>query len=68
AYNRRTDAEQMVLALARKGVRARVSGTAKPFRVRLGFHATRQAAVDEVETLKARGIIGFVATEEPPAP
>jgi cell division septation protein DedD len=47
-------------------VKARVSGTAKPFRVRLGFYETRQEANKEVAALKARGIIGFVAEEARP--
>ena len=48
-------------------MKARVSGTSKPFRVRLDFFPTRQAALDEVASLKARGIIGFVTTETPAA-
>lgn len=64
AYNTRTDAEQLVKKLESKGVAARVSGTAKPFRVRLDFYPTRQAAQEEVALLKQRGIIGFVTTEE----
>jgi cell division septation protein DedD len=64
AYNTRTDAEQLVKKLEAKGVTARVSGTTKPFRVRLAFFPTRQAAQNEVASLKERGIIGFVTTEE----
>ena len=47
--------------------RTRLTGVAKPFRVRLGFHATRREAVAELEGLKARGINGWV-TEEPSTP
>jgi cell division septation protein DedD len=64
AYNTRADAEQLVKKLEARGVVARVSGTMKPFRVRLDFYPTRQAAQDEVASLKRRGIIGFVTTEE----
>jgi hypothetical protein len=64
AYSTRGDAEQLVKKLQAKGVAARVSGMKKPFRVRLAFFPTRQAAQDEVATLKQRGIIGFVTTEE----
>jgi cell division protein FtsN len=64
AYNTRADAEQLVKKLAVKEVAARVSGTTKPFRVRLAFFPTRQAAQNEVASLKERGIIGFVTTEE----
>lgn len=64
AYTTRTDAEQLVKKLGSKGVTARVSGTTRPFRVRLDFYPTRQAAQEEVASLKQRGIIGFVTTEE----
>ena len=66
AYSTRPEAERLIASLGAKGVKARVSGTARPFRVRLDFYPTRQAALDEVAALKARGIIGFVTTEEPP--
>ncbi|CAN5516666.1 hypothetical protein BH09GEM1_BH09GEM1_42650 [soil metagenome] len=64
AYNTLADATALVGRLEKKGVHARVSGSAKPFRVRLALHATRQAAVEEVAELKAKSIIGFVTTEE----
>jgi hypothetical protein len=35
--------------------------------VRLGFYPTQQAAASAVADLKARGIIGFVTEEAPPA-
>jgi len=66
AYNTKADAERLVHKLAAKGVKARISGEAKPFRVRLDYYATRQAAAAEVAALKQRGIIGFV-TDEPRA-
>ena len=64
AYNTKADAERLVSKLAARGVKARISGDAKPFRVRLDYYATRQAAAAEVAALKERGIIGFV-TDEP---
>ena len=67
AYGTRIDAEQLVKKLQAKGVTARVSGDAKPFRVRLNFYPTRQAALEEVASLKERGIIGFVTEERAPA-
>lgn len=67
AYSTQFDAERLIAKLAKSGVAARVSGTSRPFRVRLDFFPTRQAAQDEVVSLKKRGIIGFVTTEEPPA-
>jgi hypothetical protein len=66
AYNTRADAERLVKKLAARDVKARISGDAKPFRVRLDYYPTRQAAAAEVAALKRRGIIGFV-TDEPRA-
>lgn len=66
AYNTRPEAERLIASLAKRDVTARVSGTAKPFRVRLAFYPSREAAAAEVASLKARGIIGFVTTETPP--
>lgn len=63
AYNTRGDAERLVAKLASRGVKARVSGASKPFRVRLGFYDTRQHAANEVAALNKRGIVGFVAEE-----
>ena len=64
AYNTRPDAEALVRKLAARGVKARISGDAKPFRVRLDYYQTRQEAAARVAELKQRGIIGFV-TDEP---
>jgi cell division septation protein DedD len=64
AYNTRADAEQLVRKLAARDVKARISGDAKPFRVRLDYYQTRQKAAERVAELKQRGIIGFV-TDEP---
>jgi cell division septation protein DedD len=64
AYNTRADAEALVRKLAARDVKARISGNAKPFRVRLDYYDTRQQAAAHVAELKQRGIIGFV-TDEP---
>ena len=64
AYNTRADADGLVRKLAARGIKARVSGASKPFRVRLGLHATRKEAADEAAALRKRGIEGFVAEEE----
>jgi cell division protein FtsN len=64
AYNTRSDADALVRKLAARGVKARISGDAKPFRVRLDYYDTRQDAAARVAELKQRGIIGFV-TDEP---
>ena len=66
AYNTQAEAKRLVAKLATRGVAARVSGTAKPFRVRLELYSTRQSAQDHVVALKKQGIVGFVTTEEPP--
>lgn len=63
AYPTRAAADQLVAKLAARGVKARVSGSTKPFRVRLDFYQTRAAAESAVVSLKERGIIGFVTTE-----
>jgi len=64
AYNTRPAAEALVRKLATRGVKARISGETKPFRVRLDYFQTRAEAVARVAELKQRGIIGFV-TDEP---
>lgn len=64
AYNTRPDAEALVRKLAARGVKARISGVTKPFRVRLDYFQTRPEAMARVAELKQRGIIGFV-TDEP---
>lgn len=67
AYSTVAEAHALVERLEKKGIHGRVSGSTKPFRVRLALHATRRAAVDEVAELKAQSIIGFVTTEEQPS-
>ncbi|MEO8560509.1 MAG: SPOR domain-containing protein [bacterium] len=64
AFNTRPDAERLVVKLASRGVKARISGEGHaPFRVRLDYYATRQDAAAAVAELKERGIIGFVTEE-----
>jgi cell division protein FtsN len=67
AYNTKAEADRMIAKLKGRGVHARISGTAKPFRVRLDYYATRQEAAAAVASLKQRGIIGFVTEESRPA-
>ncbi len=64
AYDTRAQADALVKRLAARGVRARVSGSSKPFRVRLGLHTSRKDAVTEQASLRKRGIEGFVAEED----
>jgi cell division protein FtsN len=63
AYDARADADGLVKKLAARGIKARVSGTSRPFRVRLALHATRKEANDELSAMRKRGIDGFVAEE-----
>jgi cell division protein FtsN len=67
AYNTRPEAERLLTKLASRGVKARISGDGKPYRVRLDFYPTRQAAATAVAELKQRGIIGFVTEEARPS-
>jgi cell division septation protein DedD len=67
AYNTRPDAERLIAKLAGRGVKARISGATKPYRVRLDYYKTRQDATTAVAELKARGIIGFVTEEAKPS-
>lgn len=63
AYPTRAEANALVKRLAARGIKARVSGTSKPFRVRLGLHTARKDAAAEQASLRKRGIEGFVAEE-----
>jgi cell division septation protein DedD len=68
AYDRREPAEQAAARLLRRGVEARVSGTAAPFRVRVGRVPSRAAAAALQRELAAKGLRGFVTEAEPPTP
>jgi len=61
AYSSRSDANALASRLKARGLEARVVGTAKPFRVRIGRYATRAAAVAEQARLKARKIAVTIA-------
>ena len=63
AYDTRADANALVKRLAARGIKAHVSGTSKPFRVRLALHTTRKDANAELTAMRKRGIEGFVAEE-----
>lgn len=64
AFQTRAEAEQLVRQLAGRGIDARIAGTVRPFRVRVGRHAARTAAVAALRTLRARGLEGFVTETE----
>lgn len=61
AYDFRSQAAALVARLAKRGIKARVDGTAKPFRVRVGRYATREEAAAALARLKKAGQSGFVA-------
>lgn len=60
AYDSVEPAKRMVKSLSARGLEARVDGTARPFRVRIGKYGTRAAAVKSAQSLKAQGHPGFV--------
>jgi len=60
AYESREAAEHLTRVLVERGLEARVDGTARPFRVRVGKYGTRADAVKAAATLKSQGHGGFV--------
>jgi cell division septation protein DedD len=61
AYDTRAQATALVSRLAKRGVKARVDGERKPFRVRVGRYDTRAEAAAMLARLKKQGQSGFVA-------
>jgi hypothetical protein len=68
AYDSKTPAESMAKRLVARGIDARVDGTVRPFRVRIGKYHTRAAAAAAAATLKKQGITGFIAQVTAPNP
>jgi cell division protein FtsN len=64
AYNVKSQADAMVAKLKKRGYEARVSGTVKPFRVRIGHYPTEAQANAVMRSLKAKQINGFVVKAE----
>lgn len=68
AYDTRNAAERLATTLRGQGLEARVIGTAKPFRVRVGRYATRDEAEDasrKVDRIaKSKSIVVVVGPEE----
>jgi cell division septation protein DedD len=60
AYDSAESAERLVKVLQDRGIDARVDGSARPFRVRIGRYSTRADAVKAAALLKAQGHNGFV--------
>jgi cell division protein FtsN len=65
AYSTRSAAEVLSESLHQRGYDARVVGTTKPFRVRVGFYVTRAEADAEVQRMRARHMTAFVTEAEP---
>ena len=60
AYDSKEAASRMARTLVSRGLQARVDGSVRPFRVRVGKYATRADAVKAAATLKSQGINGFI--------
>ena len=60
AYNVKSQADAMVAKLKKSGYEARVDGTEKPFRVRIGKYATNAQASAVQRSLKTKQIEGYV--------
>jgi hypothetical protein len=60
AYPTKTEATRLVTKLAARGVTARIVGTTKPFRVRVGRYETRGAAIAAQTQLRAKKLSAIV--------
>jgi cell division septation protein DedD len=60
AYTTQAEAGRLVARLKARGIDARVAGTTKLFRVRIGRYETRAAAAAAQRDLKAKKIVAFV--------
>lgn len=65
AYVTRNEAATLRRSLAARGVTARIAGTTKPFRVRVGRYDTRAQAETAAKVLKAKQIAVYVTEAEP---
>ena len=65
AYDTRAQAAALVARLAKRGIKARVDGDRKPFRVRAGRFASRADAAALLARLRKQGQSGFVAELTP---
>ncbi len=60
AYDTRAKGVAIVKRLTTRGIKARVDGDRKPFRVRVGLYATRAEATAALVKMKRQGQSGFV--------
>ncbi|MDQ2765723.1 MAG: SPOR domain-containing protein [Gemmatimonadota bacterium] len=65
AYPTRSAAESLQKSLVARGYGARIYGTAKPFRVRVGYYDTRAQADAAAQQMKAKQIAVYVTEAEP---
>jgi cell division protein FtsN len=65
AYDTRAAAQALSTKLAKRGLVARVDGSRKPYRVRVGRYATRAEAADAQRALARRGVKGIVVETAP---
>jgi cell division septation protein DedD len=61
AFDTRDEGDELVARLTARGIEARVDGSEKPFRVRVGYFSTRAIANAELAKLKKNGQTGFIA-------
>lgn len=66
AYSTHEAAERLRSTLAKRGYDARVVGSAKPFRVRVGRYATREAADAAATKMRADKLSAYVTEAESP--
>jgi cell division protein FtsN len=60
AYEAREPAVELSDLLVSRGIDARVDGSVRPFRVRVGRYSTRAEAAKAATTLKSQGYNGFI--------
>jgi hypothetical protein len=69
AYDTKNGADRLATTLRGQGLEARVIGTSKPFRVRVGRYATRQEAEEASRRIdkiaKSKSLVVVVGPEEP---
>jgi cell division protein FtsN len=66
AYDSAEPATRLANLLVSRGLEARVDGTARPFRVRVGRFGARADAVKAAASLKAQGYNGFITIVSAP--
>jgi cell division protein FtsN len=64
AYDTRDAAVQLQHSLIARGLEARIVGSAKPFRVRVGYYDTRAKAEAAAQQLKAKQLTVYVTEAE----